>query len=273
MIVDWVRNLLKKSSPRRLDSAAVLPWHCNLCGQANATVLGEIEREHGACSACGSVMRFRSLMLALTERLHGKSTAMAALPPAKQIVGLGMSDSHTYAEHLQRLYHYTNTYYHCDPLLDITDPAAHWLGVNDFVVSSDVFEHVPPPIQPAFDHLFRLLKPGGVLVFSVPYSLEETTVEHFPDLHDFHLRQDEQGGFVLCNTTREGLQQEFRDLVFHGGPGSTLELRLFSLAALRRHLAAAGFVDVRLHDQPDHRHGIDWTLPWGVTLTALRPRA
>ena len=90
MIVDWVRNLLKKSSPRRLDRAAVLPWHCNLCGQANATVLGEIEREHGACSACGSVMRFRSLMLALTERLHGKSTAMAALPPAKQIVGLGM---------------------------------------------------------------------------------------------------------------------------------------------------------------------------------------
>lgn len=271
MIVD----LFKKWFSSRRDSASVLPeilqWRCNLCGAGNATPALQVEREHGQCSGCGSVMRFRSLMLALTERLHGHPSAMAELPTAKHIVGIGMSDSNCYADHLERLYDYTNTYYHCEPLLDITDPAPRWVGANDFIISSDVFEHVPPPIQPAFDHLLTLLKPGGVLVFSVPYSLEPDTVEHYPDLFRFDLRQDERGDWSLHNTTRDGETQVFHDLVFHGGPGSTLELRLFSLAAVQRHLAAAGFVDVRIHSEANHPFGIDWRLPWGITMTALRP--
>jgi hypothetical protein len=110
------------------------------------------------------------------------------------------------------IFHEVN--YHCEPLLDITRPAPHWLGVNDLVITSDVFEHVPPPIQTAFDNLYALLKPGGVVVFSVPFSLESETREHYPDLHQYSLRQEGNAGWVLENVTRDGRREQFRVLFF-----------------------------------------------------------
>ena len=182
-----------------------------------------------------------------------------------------MSDDDCYAKLLAVKFGYTNTFYHCEPLLDITRPAPHWLGIHDFVITSDVFEHVPPPIQTAFDNLYALLKPGGVVVFSVPFSLESETREHYPDLHQFSLRQEGDADWVLENVTCDGRREQFRDLVFHGGPGSTLEMRLFSLAALQRHFAAAGFVDLRVHDEPYFEHGIFWRNPWSLVLSARKP--
>ena len=57
-------------------------------------------------------------------------------------------------------------------------------------------------------------------------------------------------------------------LVFHGGPGTTLEMRLFSLPALEREFAAAGFAHVRVDDQAFPEYGIAWPVAWGVPIVA-----
>jgi SAM-dependent methyltransferase len=44
----------------------------------------------------------------------------------------------------------------------------------DRVLSFDVLEHVPDP-DSAFSELFRVLKPGGTLIFSVPFSSDSPT--------------------------------------------------------------------------------------------------
>ena len=67
------------------------------------------------------------------------------------------------------------------------------------------------------------------------------------------------------------LVREHRDLVFHGGPGETLELRLFALADLVAHLEAAGFCDVRVRREPNFAHGVWWPGADGWPITARRP--
>jgi SAM-dependent methyltransferase len=258
-------------TPASMSTPGTLSWQCNICGVANCTEANAMARESGECLACNAPLRFRSLIAVLTERLFGKVQVLASMAASPQITGLGMSDDDRYAGLLAEKFSYSNTYYHCEPWLDITKPAAKWLGCNDFVLSADVFEHVPPPVQPAFDQLFSLLKPGGVVVFSVPFSLDAETCEHYPSLHDYQVRQQKNGEWVLENVTREGVKETFRDLVFHGGPGSTLEMRLFSLAALQRHFAAAGFVDFRVHNESHFESGIFWCLPWSLMISANRP--
>jgi hypothetical protein len=63
--------------------------------------------------------------------------------------------------------------------------------------------------------------------------------------------------------------QRYENLVFHGGPGTTLEMRVFSRAALERHFAEAGFRDVRFATEPCLRHGIVWKEPWSVPIVAI----
>jgi SAM-dependent methyltransferase len=254
-------------------AAGSLAFRCNVCGAGNVLPAARIDREGGACATCGANVRFRSLMAVLTQRLLGEATALPDLSPRPDIVGLGMSDAPCYASRLRAMFNYENTFFHCEPLLDITAPASPWLGRNDFVVSSDVFEHVAPPVQRAFDNLHALLKPGGVAIFSVPFAVKGDTREHYPSLHRFAVREESPGQWVLENETVDGRLERFRDLVFHGGPGSTLEMRLFSLPALRRHFEEAGFEDLRVHAEAHFEFGIFWLHPWSITMSARRAPA
>lgn len=265
MQFDWLDSISPKASV-----AGSLCFQCNVCGILNTCPASTIEREGGACRNCGANVRFRSIVSALTQRLFGKSVTLEELDAHPEVIGVGMSDAPCYASRFQRKFTYTNTYFHCDPYLDIKQPDTRWIGSNDFVISSDVFEHVAPPVQPAFDNLHSLLRPGGVAVFSVPFSLEPQTQEHFPNLHDFSIREESTGEWVMDNVTITGVKEQFRNLVFHGGPGTTLEMRLFSLAALECHFAAAGFVDFHVHNEPCFEYGIFWLKPWSVTVSALR---
>lgn len=197
---------------------------------------------------------------------------MEEIDPRRDIQGMGMSDDRCYASRLTEKFSYTNTFFHCEPFLDIAELDEKWFGHHDFVISSDVFEHVAPPVQRAFDNLFRALKPGGVAVFSVPFSLETESTEHFPNLFDYSVSEVRPGEWKLKNLTREGATEEYGDLVFHGGPGTTLEMRLFSLPALERHFRAAGFTDFRVHNESDYEFGIFWPEPWSITISALRPK-
>jgi SAM-dependent methyltransferase len=182
-----------------------------------------------------------------------------------------MSGATAYAKRIAKRLGYTNTFLHKAPSLDITGPGQEWLGQCDFVMSSDVFEHVVPPISRAFKNTLQILKPGGIFVLTVPYTLTGETREHFPELHRYQVLS-RKGKRVLVNMTNEGKVQEFDQLVFHGGEGETLEMRVFSETGLLRELEQAGFADIRIHREPFRQFGIIWHQQWSLPITARRPR-
>jgi SAM-dependent methyltransferase len=209
----------------------------------------------------------------LSIGLFGKSLGLPDFPVSHQLSGLGMSDWEGYAVKLAEKFRYTNTYYHKEPRLDVSDrEIPNSLNQScDFIISSEVFEHVVPPVRRAFENTLKMLKPGGLLVLTVPYGTQTKTLEHFPELYDFTIIADNDS-YRLENLTRSGEVQEFSDLVFHGGPGTTLEMRVFGEAALLEHLAEAGFESITVHRAPDFFHGIWWPEPWSFPLSARRPR-
>jgi len=177
-----------------------------------------------------------------------------------------MSDTEVYAKYLEKKFTYTNTFYHKEPKLDITHPGGHLLDTADFIISSDVFEHVPPPVSIAFDNLFKISKKGGLVVFSVPFAETGDTIEHFPGLHDFKIT-GYAGKRKLINTTADGEVQTFDKLHFHGGCGSTLEMRVFSKQSLTDNLTDAGFQNITIHDASIPEHGILFDAPQSPIVT------
>ena len=255
---------------RTLAPEAPIAFRCNLCGSGARSPLSALARETPSCPRCGSTVRFRSIADLVVRELTGERAALSSLEPRRGVRGLGLSDAACYAAPLARVFDYENTYFHAEPRLDITAIDAARRGRYDFLIASDVFEHVAPPVSRAFDNALALLKPGGLFVMTVPYSLDEETVEHFPDLHDWSLER-EGGAWTIANRTTDGRTQRFADLAFHGGPGATLERRLFSRDALLREFARAGFGRVRVADEPYLPFGILWREPWSVPLVARAP--
>jgi SAM-dependent methyltransferase len=205
---------------------------------------------------------------ALSKELFGKGLAITDFPSRPDIKGLGLSDQPCYALPLAAKLGYTNTFFDAEPRFDIMNVDPRELGRYDFVISSDVFEHVVAPPERAFENARRLLRPGGVLIFSVPYALEGETREHFPELFEYEVVQ-KASTFVLRNRTREGTEQEYGNLVFHGGPGFTLEMRLFSRSGIEKCVRAAGFRDLKVYDQDDFEFGLCWRgVTWSHVMAA-----
>lgn len=244
-------------------------FNCNICGRACACEPSRLDREVASCEGCGSTLRMRAIIGLLTRELFGELCPIEQLPVRKDIRGVGLSDWDEYARRLAGVVDYTNTYYHQAPRLDITRIGDDIAGSCDFIISTDVFEHVLPPVSRAFAGAHRLLKPGGLLVLTVPYALEFShTREHFPDLHEWTLEGDVFTGFRLRNRRKDGVEEVFDQLVFHGGPGSTLEMRLFSRDSLLAELRAAGFREVRIADEDLPEIGVHWPCRWSLPVLA-----
>ncbi len=253
--------------PASLAPDGRIPFRCNLCGTPNEGTLRQLARETPSCTHCGSTVRFRAMAHLVVREVLGRNATLPSLAPRKDLAGAGLSDADAYARPLAEKFAYENTWYHTEPRLDVANVDPQRFGRYDFLMASDVFEHVAPPVTRAFANARRMLKPGGKLIFTVPFSLEPETREHFPDLHDWSLAEAE-GLWTLTNRTADGRTQAFRNLVFHGGPGSTLEMRLFSRAALEREFRAAGFSRMRIAAEPYLPFGIHWPEPWSVPMVA-----
>ena len=249
------------------DASNAVSFECNLCGTHNAVARERLAREIPSCAQCGSTVRWRATVHLVCKSLLHCDAVIPRTAPRRELSGVGLSDDACVARALSSVFDYSNTFYDTAPQLDIMRLPDDLVGRYDFVSASDVFEHIVPPVELAFANARRLLKPGGVLVFSVPFTLEPDTVEHFPELHEFRLIEQD-GKWRLHNRTRDGREQEFDDLIFHGGPGSTLEMRVFSRAALERHFARAGFQDVRFAAETCERFGIVWPEPWSIPVVA-----
>ena len=247
-----------------------IAFRCNVCGATNELARDLFDREGGWCGACRSTVRWRSIVHVLSLELFGQSLALPDFPHRPDVVGIGLSDWEGYAVPLAAKLAYTNTYFHRSPRLDIAAVEPELAGRFDFVIASDVFEHVPPPVATSFRNLRTLLRPGGVAVFSSPYDDRNSTAEHFPNLHRYELRQEDDGAWELRNTTASGEEEVFRDLVFHGGPGETLEMRVFSRSALLDEFTSAEFEHVEIHADDVPRWGIVWTNDRSLPLAARR---
>ena len=270
-IADRGRELLKNLHSRLRSYAGRTPelrFRCNLCGTVCRCAPEELQREARSCGRCGSTMRWRSIVAALSKELFGTGLAIPDFPSRQDLKGLGLSDEGCYAIPLAMKLGYTNTFYDRPPRFDIMNVGPEHIGQYDFIISSDVFEHVPPAPVQAFENARRMLHPGGVLIFSVPYRLEGDTVEHFPELFDYELVKEDPE-YVLRNRTKDGRSQEFRNLVFHGGPGFTLEMRVFSLNGIEECVNAAGFKSLKIYDEDDWEFGLCWKgVRWGHVMAA-----
>jgi len=231
----------------------VISFTCNICGARNT--VEKIEWETPSCPGCGSNVRKRAIIYLLAMELFGEGLALPHFPSVRAIKGIGLSDDLGYAVPLAGKFDYTNTYYDREPYLDITTPDPKLQGTYDFILSSDVFEHVPPAAERAFVESYKLLKPNGFLCITVPSTLDAKTAEHYPDLHDYaivNLRDQP----VLINRKRDGTLEIHDKLRFHGGHGATLEMRVFSQKDLAERLRSAGFSEVAFQAKSVEEFGI-----------------
>jgi SAM-dependent methyltransferase len=265
----------KPSVPAQvIDPEALVRFRCNICGAPGEAPMKAFGREDASCNGCGSTVRMRAVVHHVSMAAFGKSLALTDFPQRRDIRGVGLSDWDEYARRLASSVSYSNTFYHQEPFLDVTNVPEEMMATCDFVISTDVFEHVAPPVSRAFDGALRLLKPGGTLVLTVPFMTELTeTREHFPHLQRFEITGSGKGPFKLLNTRADGSKEEFDDLVFHGGPGTTLEMRVFARESLQRELERAGFTDIRFADEPVAEFGIYWQVPWSIPIVARAPSA
>jgi len=245
----------------------MITFTCNLCGTSNT--VEAIPWETPTCSSCGSNVRMRAIIYMLALELFGEERLLPEFPRCDTVKGFGMSDAQCYSTLLGEKVNYTNTFYDREPYLDITESHADQHGTYDFILSSDVFEHVAPPIERAFEEAFRLLKPYGVLCITVPSVIADETAEHYPNLHQYSVIEL-AGEHVLVNRKKDRTLETYENLVFHGGIGATLEMRLFAQADLVRKLKGAGFSDVVLQMEPVERFGIVFDGPWSRPLVARK---
>jgi hypothetical protein len=252
-----------------LSTTGYLIYRCNICGQACETSMTELGREDLSCLRCGSSVRMRSIIHILSMELYGESLVLLDFPVKPGIRGMGLSDWDGYAVVLGAKLGYQNTYYHQEPKLDIAAIESTQEGTVDFLISADVFEHVAPPVDICFRNAYRLLKPNGFMIFSVPYVKEGDSLEHFVDLHDYRIIQRDKK-YILSNITTDGDEQVFENLQFHGGDGTTLVMRVFSESSLRAEFAKAGFRSVEICKSPMFEYGIYWDSDESLPMVARK---
>jgi SAM-dependent methyltransferase len=266
----FIKLFWEKLSLSNATRGQEIRFRCNICGRMSRAPQLKLTREDVSCR-CGSTVRLRALAHVLSLELFGESHAIPDMPFRPDLIGVDMSGAAILADRLVKRLGYTNTFLHKAPYLDIVALTEEWLSRCDFVISSDVFEHVGPPVSRAFENTLRLLKPGGVLVLTVPYTATGDIVEHFPELHRYYIDK-RKGKQVLVNRMANGGLQEFDNLVFHGGDGETLEMRVFSETGVLRELDCAGFTDIHIHREPWPQFGITWPQEWSLPISARRPK-
>ncbi len=246
-------------------------YKCNITG--NTFDLEENDRSRDGCIAFGYNSRMRSICYLLSKELFKEIRILEEIEENKNIRGIGMSDS-IWADVCSKKFDYVNTFYHKEPKLDISNKYDVQKYNNlDFIISSDVFEHIDPfpNIQHSFNNMYKMLKNGGFIIFSVPFSYFDH-IEHYPSLYDYEIIKNEKEEYLIKNKTIDGKEEIFENLIFHGGPGNTLEMRLFSCESLKTFLKNAGFKEIKFHypNEDMNKYGIFWENICSLIITAYK---
>jgi len=203
------------------------PW-CNVCGASGPFLHAGWGREGSICSNCGAAARSRTMVYALGACLGLTTTPLASWPELKDLCALEVSGRGGYPVFLtDKLCYHSGEY----PQFDLERLPCRDDEL-DFFLAGDVLEHVQDDGR-AFREVYRALKAGGRLLFTVPY-------EH-------HRIQT-----LVRVEWVDGEAQFVEPPEYHGGGGQNLAYRTYGRDLLER-LRAVGFAVVHWTlDLPEH---------------------
>ena len=243
---------------KEISGTSIINATCGICGGVYSLDKKGNFREGALCSDCGASGRSQAIAYALTHYVFQQDVALKKIQKNKKIKVVGLSDGPAYAAILADKCNYKNTYYHKEPFLDITNPDTRIIGQYNALISADVFEHVLAAPSFAFKGAFDILKPGGYLILTVPFINVGKHKEHYPGLRSYEAEQRSDGSWLVHLEFANGRKMIDETPCFHGGPGKTLEVRLFHRERLEEELAWAGFEIVIVHDENMPERGINW---------------
>jgi SAM-dependent methyltransferase len=231
---------------------------CNICGTENSFDPLLTHRELIPCIGCGSNARFRALMLGLSFGLTGSLRRLDELEIDLSVKGFGCSDAEVYASRLRRMFAYTNTFFHQEPRLDLADEKTYQqVSGSQFAICSDVIEHTLQPPQVCLKNLYDSLAPNGFLILSAPTYAMPYSMERYPTLTDYTITQLGEQHVVVYKSAQGPIGLDSSP-IFHGGPGSVLEMRVLSHNQLIAELAFAGFKNIKVMGDSFEVFGAHW---------------
>jgi hypothetical protein len=152
--------------------------------------------------------------------LFGGSIPLPQFPLNKSVAGLGLTDCHSISSILEQRLAYRNTYLHQEPRFDLTcDPSP--VGPLDFLIASEVLEHVEPPVGRAFRQAAAILKPSGFVLLTVPWIFDGRPQGELPELHDWKFSWQDDS-WMIVNRRPNGETEFFPRIAVDGGPGVCL---------------------------------------------------
>lgn len=218
-----------------------MPGFCNLCGRFSVFDTEQKNfREHVRCGHCGSSNRQRQLVAVLLSwalRDGGQPPLLASVGdlPTGLVVWNAESARALHDRLSRRLGgNYVSSEYIDsglrsgevrDGVLHVDIQHSHFADDSlDFILSSDVLEHVPF-VDRALRETYRVLKPGGCHIFTVPFYQHRFTterrarvgaegrIEHHcrPWFHDDPLREE---GVLVYNVFAPELLCELENVGF-----------------------------------------------------------
>lgn len=173
-----------KQIPRPVFTPYDMADRCSLCGWEGLFRRTQpSERESLACGACRATLRYRGQATALLEHLgEGRFDTLAELVDAGVLAGLDIFEPGfvgPFRRLLGKARRYEQSFYDPDLPSGATrdgmscqDLMATSFADNSFdlIVTSDIFEHIRKPFL-GFAEMRRILRPGGVHVWSVPIGM------------------------------------------------------------------------------------------------------
>ena len=188
---------------------------CTTCGRVSYfKPYRDNHRELGNCVFCGASNRKRQICYLLRRELGmrntGRITTAAAILSAESSGGLHDALKHN-GNYLASEY-FGDAYKSGDAvngILHVNLLETHFQdNAFDFVLTSDVMEHIPDPYR-AFKEIHRILRPGGVHIFTVPFYqahyfdekraeiIEDRVVHHLEPI--YHLDPLSPKGILVYN--------------------------------------------------------------------------
>ena len=174
------KELIKKELLR-----SDLNGYCYVCGHYGVFKRGEIKslRESYKCEKCGCSQKQRDqASIIIDEFSHGNIYNLEALITSGQLDEVRIYElayEGPFKRRLGKLKYYTSSYYESSVVIGAVninstrnEDIENLTFKNnkfDLIVSTDVMEHVPN-YKKGLEETLRVLKPGGVHIFSIPTS-------------------------------------------------------------------------------------------------------
>jgi len=224
----------------RTNNSAAPCWEdrkkCYVCGNTDGFVIEPgISLRDASCPTCGARRRNSDLAKVIVQTYTGDSDLSLdeALPLLRGLTIFEAQAQGPIHDRLKDLPHYIASEFfdaiplgECDPRGIRSEDLQHLTFANntfDLVITQDVFEHIREP-NSAFCEIWRVLKPGGYHIFTVPYhegkkTLRRVEVRNGEDTHllplVYHCDPLRQAGALVYTDFGEDIGAVIDPIGFH----------------------------------------------------------